>query len=62
MPAKSPGRRSGIAVGLLLATTALAAPQVRAAGCTLTPVAELPVTMIGTTPSVHAKINGRDAL
>jgi tetratricopeptide (TPR) repeat protein/predicted aspartyl protease len=62
VPAKSPGRRSGIAVGLLLATTALAAPQVRAAGCTLTPVAEMPVTMIGTTPSVHAKINGRDAL
>jgi tetratricopeptide (TPR) repeat protein len=62
VPAKSPGRRSGTAVGLLLATTALAAPQVRAAGCTLTPVAELPVTMIGTTPSVHAKINGRDAL
>ena len=62
VPPESAGRGALIATGLLVAMTALAAPPVRGAGCTLVPVAELPVTMIGTTPGVHAKINGRDAL
>lgn len=62
VPAESAGHRSGFAVGLLVALNTLAAPPLRADGCTLVPKAALPVTMIGMTPSVHAKINGRDAL
>jgi tetratricopeptide (TPR) repeat protein len=62
VPAESAGPRSGCAVGLLVALNTLAAPPLYADGCTLVPKAELPVTMIGMTPSVHAKINGRDAL
>jgi tetratricopeptide (TPR) repeat protein len=33
-----------------------------AGGCTLKRLAEVPVTMYGTTPLVHAKVNGVDAL
>jgi tetratricopeptide (TPR) repeat protein len=47
---------------LLLAAAALIAPSVRAATCSIGRLAELPVTMVGLTPTVHAKINGSDAL
>jgi predicted aspartyl protease/tetratricopeptide (TPR) repeat protein len=50
------------ALALLFAAGTLDAPAVRAANCSLGRLAELPVTMIGTTPTVHAKINGTDAL
>ena len=62
VPPETAGRQAVFTAGLLVAMTTLAAPPVRGAGCTLVPIAELPVTMIGTTPGVHAKINGRDAL
>lgn len=63
VPSEPARHRALLIAGLLSAMSALVAPAARAAAaCTLVPVAELPVTMIGTAPAVHAKINGRDAL
>jgi tetratricopeptide (TPR) repeat protein len=47
---------------LLVAVAALLGSRAYAAGCTLGRLAELPVTMNGLRPLVHAKINGTDAL
>src|SRR5262249_52082144 len=47
---------------LLPLMTVLASRAVSAEPCTLHQLTELPVTMIGMTPTVHAKINGMDAL
>jgi tetratricopeptide (TPR) repeat protein len=47
---------------LLLAVAALLGSRAYAAGCTLGRLAELPVTMNGLRPLVHAKINGNDAV
>lgn len=46
----------------LLALAPLAPPVARAESCTLARMAELPVTMLGMQPLVHAAINGQDAL
>lgn len=49
-------------LGLALALLAPAAGAAAAEPCKLSRVAELPVTMEGTRPLVHAAINGRDAI
>jgi tetratricopeptide (TPR) repeat protein/predicted aspartyl protease len=51
----------GLCLAALLAFAGYAG-RATAATCTLGRVAELPVTMIGLRPTVHAKINGQDAL
>ena len=60
--AAAAGRAAEFLLGLLVAMCGLAAPAVSFAGCTLAPVAELPVTMVDAIPNVHARFNGRDAL
>ncbi|MGB9332194.1 MAG: aspartyl protease family protein, partial [Steroidobacteraceae bacterium] len=56
-------RTAGRGLPLLLSAVALLlGSRAYAAGCTLGRLAELPVTMNGTRPMVHAKINGRDAV
>jgi tetratricopeptide (TPR) repeat protein/predicted aspartyl protease len=47
---------------LLLSLAVVGSAPTHAAGCSLGRLAELPVTMIGLRPLVHAKINGKDAL
>ena len=47
---------------LLVAVAVLLGSRAYAAGCTLGRLAELPVTMNGLRPLVHAKINGNDAV
>jgi tetratricopeptide (TPR) repeat protein len=47
---------------LIPALTTLAGPPLHAADCHLGRLAELPVTMSGMRPMVHASINGTDAL
>jgi tetratricopeptide (TPR) repeat protein/predicted aspartyl protease len=47
---------------LLVAVAALLGSRAYAGACSLGRLAELPVTMIGLRPLVHAKINGKDAL
>jgi tetratricopeptide (TPR) repeat protein/predicted aspartyl protease len=54
-------RARGLGLLTLLALTARAI-SVADASCTLAKRAELPVTMIGLVPTVHASINGTDAL
>jgi tetratricopeptide (TPR) repeat protein/predicted aspartyl protease len=49
-------------VPLILLGLAARAISVADAGCTLAKRAELPVTMIGLRPTIHASINGADAL
>jgi len=46
----------------LLASLALGAHAARAEPCKISRAPELPVTMLGLRPTVHAQINGRDAL
>jgi hypothetical protein len=47
---------------LLLTLAALGSRATYAAGCSLGRLADLPVTMNGLHPLLHAKINGNDAL
>jgi hypothetical protein len=59
------GAPSILLLALLLLAAILGGPRVAAAaaaGCKLEKVAELPVTMSGLRPMVHAMINGNDAL
>ena len=57
------GAPSTLLLALLLLAGILDGPTAAAAaGCKLEKVAELPVTMSGLRPMVHAMINGNDAL
>ena len=55
-------RAAGILVAALAAASGTVAPVRSEAACKIKQIAELPVTMSGMRPLVHAKINGRDAL
>jgi tetratricopeptide (TPR) repeat protein len=58
----SPGTAGRGLLLLLVAAAGLLGPRAHAAGCSLGRLAELPVTMNGLRPMVHAKINGTDAV
>ncbi len=58
----SPGTAGRGLLLLLVAAAGLLGSRAHAAGCSLGRLAELPVTMNGLRPLVHAKINGTDAL
>src|SRR5205823_386331 len=54
--------RAWLLPAALLAACASSAAAAAAGSCVLARLAELPVTMAGTRPLVHAAINGTDAL
>lgn len=58
----SPGTAGRALLLLLVGAAGLLGPRAHAAGCSLGRLAELPVTMNGLRPMVHAKINGTDAV